>query len=95
MANKNKSVNLQSGTESNDELTTRKIRDLLREAVENDIKEVEKIITDLESNYEVGIGVRLDMQKICEILTFMITNNKPFITLKFEVWHTPQQAVNE
>jgi len=90
MANKNKTASLPLTTESNEELTTSKLRAMLDEAVSNDIQSVQQQISELETNYEVGIGVRLDIQKICEILTFMLTNNKPFITLKYEVWHTPQ-----
>lgn len=68
------------------QLTVTELQQLLAHAKQKEIDEVSELLAKIESDHQVGIGVQLDIQKLTDIITFMISNNKSTITLKFEVW---------
>lgn len=58
----------------------------LRQAEQKLIKQVEAELEDIECRYGVGIGIRLDVQRIGQIIAYMIANRQDAVTLKYEVW---------
>lgn len=55
---------------------------------QQEIEHVTTLIEAIERDHKVGIGIQIDLQKLGDILAFMISNHKPFISLKFEIWKT-------
>jgi hypothetical protein len=68
------------------QLSVTELQQLLAHAKQKELDQVTELLTNIESDHQVGIGVQLDIQKLTDIITFMISNNKSTITLKFEVW---------
>ena len=68
------------------QLSVTELQQLLAHAKQKELDHVTDLITNIESDHQVGIGVQLDIQKLTDIIAFMISNNKSTITLKFEVW---------
>ncbi len=68
------------------QLSVIELQQLLAHAKQKELDQVTELLTNIESDHQVGIGVQLDIQKLNDIITFMISNNKTTITLKFEVW---------
>ncbi len=68
------------------QLSVTELQQLLAHAKQKELDQVTELITNIESDHQVGIGVQLDIQKLTDIIAFMISNNKSTITLKFEVW---------
>ena len=68
------------------QLSVTELQQLLTHAKQKELDQVTDLITNIESDHQVGIGVQLDIQKLTDIIAFMISNNKSTITLKFEVW---------
>ena len=62
------------------------LRQQLFEAQQKELEAVVQKVEALQEEHAVVIGQQLDVKKLTDIITFMITNNKPNITLKFEVW---------
>lgn len=62
------------------------LRQQLFEAQQKELEAVVQKVEALQEEHAVVIGLQLDVKKLTDIITFMITNNKPNITLKFEVW---------
>ena len=68
------------------QLSVTELQQLLAHAKQKELDQVTDLITKIESDHQVGIGLKLDIQKLTDIIAFMISNNKSIITLKFEVW---------
>ncbi len=62
------------------------LKQQLFEAQQKELDEVTKKVEDLQKEHQVTIGLQLDIRKLTDIISFMIANNKPLISLKFEVW---------
>jgi hypothetical protein len=60
----------------------------LMELQQQQIEKLTKTIENIEEEHKVGIGVQLDINKLTDVIAYMINNNKPVISLKFEVWKT-------
>lgn len=65
------------------------LRQLLDEASRQANELVLSKINTLEKDHNVGIGIRLDANRLSDILRFMLNNNKTSISLKCEVWQNP------
>lgn len=65
------------------------LRLMLEEATRKENELVMSKLNTLEKEHNVGIGIRLDANRLSDILLFMFNNNKPSITLKCEVWKNP------
>jgi len=64
------------------------LRQQILKLQKQEIEHVTSLIETIERDHKVGIGVQIDIQKLTDILAFMIANHKPFISLKFEIWKT-------
>jgi Tfp pilus assembly protein PilN len=62
------------------------LKQQLFEAQQKELDEVTKKVEDLQKEHQVTIGLQLDIRKLTDIISFMIANNKPLVSLKFEVW---------
>ena len=56
------------------------------EAEQKELELVSQKVEALQEEHQVTIGLQLDIRKLTDIIAFMISNNKPLISLKFEVW---------
>ncbi|MDA3943720.1 MAG: hypothetical protein PF694_09305 [Bacteroidetes bacterium] len=66
--------------------TAEDLRKKLLELQQKELEVAQKQIAELGDKLGVRIGLQLNPQKVTDIISFMINNNKPFITLQFEVW---------
>jgi len=62
------------------------LKQQLMEAEQKEMEAVSKKVETLQEEHQVTIGLQLDIRKLTDIIAFMIANNKPLISLKFEVW---------
>jgi len=46
----------------------------------------ENAIEELSVKYNVTVGIKLDLNRIKDVLSWMIENGKDTISLKYEVW---------
>ncbi len=60
----------------------------LQEMTRMELESINKQIESLEEKHQVGIGVQLDINKITDVLKYMLNHNKSIISLKFEIWKT-------
>ncbi|MBK9292557.1 MAG: hypothetical protein IPM52_13175 [Bacteroidetes bacterium] len=65
---------------------TEALRQALMEAEKQQVQQAENAVADVEQRYGVSIGLRLDVQRLSQIITFMITNRQDSVTLKYEIW---------
>jgi len=54
------------------------------ELQQQQIEKLTKTIENIEEEHKVGIGVQLDINKLTDVIAYMIN----IISLKFEVWKT-------
>lgn len=73
-------------TENPKALSVEELTAMLQQAQQAKISQLTESIKNLAEENNVSVGVSLDIQKITDILQFMITNNKPIVNLQFEVW---------
>lgn len=66
--------------------TAEDLKKKLLELEQKELEQAQKQILDLGEKLGVKIGLQLNAQKLADVISFMINNNKPFITLQFEVW---------
>jgi ABC-type phosphate transport system auxiliary subunit len=62
------------------------LKQQLMEAEQQELELVSQKVEALQEEHQVTIGLQLDIRKLTDIIAFMISNNKPLISLKFEVW---------
>ncbi|MDY0086749.1 MAG: hypothetical protein RBR84_12585 [Bacteroidales bacterium] len=62
------------------------LKQQLMEAEQKELELVSQKVEALQEEHQVTIGLQLDIRKLTDIIAFMISNNKPLISLKFEVW---------
>jgi ABC-type phosphate transport system auxiliary subunit len=62
------------------------LKQQLMEAEQKELEAVSQKVEALQEEHQVTIGLQLDIRKLTDIIAFMISNNKPLISLKFEVW---------
>jgi len=62
------------------------LKQQLMEAEQKELEAVSQKVEALQEEHQVTIGLQLDIRKLTDIIAFMIANNKPLISLKFEVW---------
>jgi ABC-type phosphate transport system auxiliary subunit len=62
------------------------LKQQLMEAEQQELEAVSQKVEALQEEHQVTIGLQLDIRKLTDIIAFMISNNKPLISLKFEVW---------
>ena len=62
------------------------LKQQLFEAQQKELDEVTKKVEALQEEHQVTIGLQLDIRKLTDIISFMIANNKPLVSLKFEIW---------
>ena len=67
-------------------LSVEELTAMLQQAQQAKISQLTEAIKKLAEENNLSVGVSLDIQKITDILQFMITNNKPIVNLQFEVW---------
>jgi len=58
-------------------------------ASQRKMAEISNEIAAIEEKHKVSIGVQLDATKMADIFRYMLQNNKPMVSLKFEIWQTP------
>ena len=46
----------------------------------------ENAIEELSAKYNVTVGIKLDLNRIKDVLSWMIENGKDTVSLKYEVW---------
>jgi hypothetical protein len=67
------------------------LEDLKKQIIELQQKELEEVAKKIEAIGEenkVQIGLLMTVDKLADIMKFMVTNNKKTVSLKFEVWKT-------
>ncbi len=67
------------------------IEDLKKQIIELQQKELEEVAKKIEvigEENKVQIGLLMTVDKLSDIMKFMIANNKQTVSLKFEVWKT-------
>lgn len=79
MNKQKKNINLKA-------LDNETLRKALLEAEKQQLQEAEKAVAEIEQRYGVSIGLRLDVQRLNQIISFMIANRQDSITLKHEIW---------
>lgn len=62
------------------------LKQQLMEAEQKELELVSQKVEAIQEEHQVTIGLQLDIRKLTDIIAFMISNNKPLISLKFEVW---------
>lgn len=62
------------------------LKQQLMEAEQKELELVSQKVEALQEEHQVTIGLQLDIRKLTDIIAFMISNNNPLISLKFEVW---------
>jgi len=62
------------------------LKQQLMVAEQKELELVSQKVEALQEEHQVTIGLQLDIRKLTDIIAFMISNNKPLISLKFEVW---------
>jgi hypothetical protein len=62
------------------------LRQTLFEAEKHQLQQAETAVADVEQSFGVSIGLRLDVPRLSQIISFMIANRQESITLKYEVW---------
>jgi hypothetical protein len=68
-------------------LSVEELAAMLQQAQQAKISQLTETIRNLADENNLSVGVSLDIQKITDILHFMLTNNKPVVNLQFEVWN--------
>ena len=68
------------------ELSVEELAVMLQQAQQAKISRLTETIRNLADENKLSVGVSLDIQKITDIIHFMLTNNKPVVNLQFEVW---------
>lgn len=66
--------------------TAEELKKKLLELEQKELEQAQKQILELGEKLGVKIGLQLNAQKLADVISFMINNSKPFITLQFEVW---------
>lgn len=70
-------------------LSVQELKAQLALATQKELEAIANEILALEQKYQVGIGIRIDANKLGDIINYMITSNKASISLKFEIWKNP------
>jgi ATP-dependent RNA circularization protein (DNA/RNA ligase family) len=68
------------------ELSVEELQKQIQELKAKKLQSFAEKIEKISDEEKIQIGIQLDVQKVADIIAFMLANNKQKISLKFEVW---------
>lgn len=69
-----------------EELDVKALEEKLTELKRKELEDAANKINEFAESLGVTVGLQMTVEKLMDVTSFMIRNNKPVITLRFEVW---------